>query len=426
MKKLNSTGSRVPVFSGDFWGKLKKKAQRRQLGMYQGFLKEAMCFYNKSVGEYRQLHKIAEKGLQLPKTLFFVKERLREMGADYFDCSGGVVTVLGQGEGCVLLRADMDALPMREETDLEYRSDNGNMHACGHDMHTAMLISAARLIMSRERELSGRVALCFQPGEETLEGAKGMIEDGLLEQVRPSAAVMIHVLTGCDYKTGTVIIPPEGVGAAGADFFRVTVKGFGCHGASPHLGRDPILCASHIICALSEIMSREILVSGEAMSVGHIRAGDAANAIPDTAVFSGTLRSYNEDTRAFIKERLVSVCGGIASALRCEAVVDFTSGCPSFLNASELVNACAEIFGEAKPPCVVLPKGTRGGGSEDFSYVSRRVPSVMLALAAGERARGYTEPLHSPKASFDEAALPFGAAAYASAAISLLKKPSGS
>jgi len=391
--------------------------------MFSEMLREARGLYPNLINDRRSLHGFAEVGADLPKTVAFCKERLKEIGIPSKECAGGLIATVGRGERCVLLRADMDALPVREETGLPFAAVNGNMHACGHDMHTAMLLSAAELLHRHEDRLSGSVRLCFQPGEETLSGAKSMIDNGLLDFPTPIAALMIHVIIGCDYKTGAIIIPPEGVGATGADYFSVTVKGEGCHGATPHLGSDPIVCASHMISALSSLVQRELSPdSGAVLTVGTVKAGDAPNAIPDLLVFKGSLRSCGEDDRKLLKERLFILCRDIADAFRCKASVDFFAGTPSFFNNGDLVSSCQRLFEKAEAGCIIIPERARGGASEDFSYVSRIVPSIMLAVSAGERACGYTEPLHSPYAVFDEDALAFGTAAYAAFAIEALNK----
>jgi len=372
--------------------------------------------------DYRYLHRIAEVGECLPRTAEYVKDRLRPLGYSPTDVGGGIVATVGKGERCILLRADMDALPIREETGLEFASVSSSMHACGHDMHTAMLLGAAKLLKAREGELSATVKLCFQPGEETLSGAKRMIDGGLLRDPVPDAAVMLHVLTGVSHKTGTLIIPPSGVGASGADFFRITVRGEGCHGATPHLGRDPIPALSNIITVLSSLTARELPAeSAEVLTVGRITAGDSANAIPDSAVALGTLRSYDDENREYLKKRLFEVCKGVSEAFRCNGCVEITSSAPSFVNSEKLRHALCGIFRTAVPCPFIVPNGTRGGGSEDFAYVSREVPSIMLCLAAGGESDGYAHPLHSPKAMFDERALPFGIAVYTAAAIELPK-----
>lgn len=385
---------------------------------YTDVLNKACALKEEIKNDYRQLHKMAEAGLELPNTLEYCKEKLCNMGYSPKQIAGGLLSTVGEGEECILLRADMDALPISEESGLEYSAKNGNMHACGHDMHTAMLLGAARLLKESERELSRCVKLCFQPGEETLSGAKRMINAGLLESPRVDSAVMLHVLTGCDFKTGTVVIPSAGVGASGTDFFKVEIKGEGCHGSTPYLGRDPLASAVSALQTLSGLVSREVKGGeGDVLTVGSINAGEAANAIPDRAAFFGTLRSYSDENRAFIKERLYEICSLTASAYRCRACVTFTAGSPSFVNDGELREKAKRVLCEAEIVPYIVPEGMKGGGSEDFSYVSRLVPSLMLCLGAGERAAGYTEPLHSPRARFDTEALPYGTAVLASMAL---------
>lgn len=388
--------------------------------MYKKILARARELEDEMSKEYRHLHKIAEQGLDLPKTVAYCRERLLACGYTPVDCGGGLVATIGEGEGGILLRADMDALPIREESGLFFAADNGNMHACGHDMHTVMLLYAARLLREFKGELKVKAKLCFQPGEELLKGAERMINAGLLSDPEPQCAVMLHVLTATEHRTGTIVIPPEGIGASGADFFRVTVRGKGCHGSQPHLGRDPIHCASHMVIALSSLVARELPTGGgEVLSIGKINGGDAANAIADAVAFEGTLRSYDDERRKYIKERLYRICNGISDTFGCRGSVDVYSGCPSFINDKGLVGYAKEIFSDTEPQPVIVPEGSRGGGSEDFAFVSRLVPSIMLALCAGEKSEGYTAPLHSPNARFDEKALPYGAAALASMALGM-------
>lgn len=385
---------------------------------YSDVLKKAFDLKDELEKDYRQLHKFAETGLELPRTIEYCKKRLSDMGYSTAQTAGGLVTCVGQGDTCMLLRADMDALPIREESGVEYSSENGNMHACGHDMHTAMLLAAARLLKESERELSLSVKLCFQPGEETLSGAKRMINAGLLEEPRVDCAVMLHVLTGCEFETGTVVIPSAGVGASGTDFFSVEIKGEGCHGSTPYMGKDPVSAAVAILQSLSSLVSREVKGGeGDVLTVGSINAGESANVIPDSAVFCGSLRSYKDENRDHIKERLYEICTLTAAAHRCTANVSFTAGAPSFINDTQLREKAKRILEGAKPSPYIVPEGMKGGGSEDFAYVSRLVPSLMLCLGAGERKKGYTEPLHSKGARFDTDALPYGTAVLASMAL---------
>ncbi len=380
----------------------------------------------REMGEYlkkarRTLHGFAETGFDLVQTRAYVKEELQKAGLKPVDCGkSGVVALVGSGKKTFLLRADMDALPVKEESGEQFSAQNGHMHACGHDLHTAMLLGAAKLLKAHEKELAGTVKLMFQPAEELLEGAKDMINSGVLEGPAPDAALMIHVMTGVPLPAGTVVIAAPGASAPAADFFQIEIRGKGCHGAMPHTGIDPVNVGAHIILALQELHARE-LAMGEraALTVGGFSTDGAANVIPDKAVLSGTLRAFDEKTREFLKGRLNEIAFHTAQAFRAEAEVIFTSGCPALVNDEALV-ACAkaylnDLLGEksvfsAEDHALGAQDAS---GSEDFAYISQKVPSLMLALGAGERERGYLYPLHHPKVRFDESALAVGCAALA-------------
>lgn len=409
------------VFKGRNGGIILRKDKNGESGMYGEFLSTARKKTEKYVKIYRQLHKNPEQNMHLPNTLKLCKDHLCALGYAPKELGGGIVATVGRGERCILLRADMDALPVKEESGLDYASDNGMMHACGHDMHTVMLLLAAEILKEREKDLSCTVKLCFQAGEETLTGARTMIEKGLLNDPAPDFGIMIHVLAATDFETGTVIVPPSGVGAAGVDFFRITVNGKGCHGSTPHLGRDPIMAISAVVTALGGICSRELPSGGgDVLTLGQIKVGDSPNVIPEKGEIFGSLRSYEDEHREFLKERLSSVCENIAKAYRCEGKAEYLSGAPSFINDKELTKCAAEVFAsELSHKCVVLTEG-KGGGSEDFAYVSREIPSLMLCISAGSKEEGYTQPLHSPRVRFNEDTIPYGAAAYALAAFELV------
>ena len=381
--------------------------------------------YEQEIIENRRfLHAHAETGFALTQTVAFVKQKLQEMGYTPQDCGkSGVVATIGKsdGRGAFLLRADMDALPIREKTGLTFACKTGAMHACGHDMHTAMLLGAARILKENERKLTGQIKLLFQPAEEKLEGAKNMIEAGVLTAPRVRGAAMLHVLTNIPLSCGTLVVSSAGVTAPAADYFSVEVQGKACHGSSPQNGVDALLCAAHIVLALQGISAREISVASPAvLTVGKLSAGVAGNAIADFASMQGTLRAFDEDVRAQVKKRLQEISLGIAKSFRAKANVRFESGCPSLLNDKEVSKnaerALRQLLGEKSVfTSAELGGGVaqRNGGSEDFAYISREVPSVMIALAAGNSDEGYAYPLHHPKVQFDERALVVGAAAYA-------------
>lgn len=382
--------------------------------------------------ERRRLHTIAETGFELSQTLMVVEESLRAAGIRSTGCGKAGLTALigGKRPGkTVLLRADMDALPIAEESGLPFAAHNGNMHACGHDMHTAMLLGAARLLKRREADIPGSVKLMFQGAEEILAGAKDMMENGVLENPRPDAAFMLHVMTGRNVECGTLIVPPPGLSAPASDFFDIRVRGKGCHGAAPEDGIDALYAAAQILLALQGIQARELpAFSGAVLSIGTFHGGDAPNAIAGAALLQGTLRSYTDEHQGFLKERLVQLAQGTASALRAGAQVEFTQSCPAFLNDAKLCEAAKKSLASFAPGVAVLDAaqwaengGKRGGGSEDFACISREIPTLVLSLAAGDSREGYAYPLHHPKVRFDEATLPVGAAAYAQLALGYLQ-----
>lgn len=378
------------------------------------------------------LHTHAETGFDLTETKPYVKSTLTEMGYTVQECGkAGLVTTVGKPGGKVLLlRADMDALPIAEEADVDFACKNGRMHACGHDMHTAMLLGAAKILKAHESELDGMVKLMFQPAEEIFEGSKDMIASGVLENPRPDAALMIHVAAGMPLPAGTVVVSAPGVSAPAADYFTIRVHGKGCHGSAPQNGIDPLTAAAHILIALQEIHARELSASDEAvLTIGTFHAGEAGNVIPDTATMGGTIRTYDEKTRAYLKERMTAIAKNVAEAFRASAEVSFGSGCPTLVNDKDLSEKVTgylkDLLGANRAFTTAELSGgkpARGGGSEDFAYVSHEVPSLMLALAAGEPSKGYHYPQHHPKVKFDESVLSTGAAVFVDCAIQYMKE----
>lgn len=394
-------------------------------------LAEAKNLQDDIIQHRRWLHAHAETGFALLETKAYVKNALEEMGYSVLECGkAGLTTTVGTPGGKVLmLRADMDALPIAEETGLPYASTNGKMHACGHDLHTAMLLGAAKLLKAHEAELSGQIKFMFQPAEEIFEGSLDMIRNGVLENPKPDAAIMIHVSAGIPLPSGTVIVSSPGVSAPAADYFSIQVQGKGCHGSAPQNGIDPLTAAAHILIALQEIMAREIASSEEAvLTIGSFHGGDVGNVIPDCAVLSGTIRTYDEQIRSFLKQRLTEIAQGIAASFRATATVSFGSCCPTLVNNKALSENVTEILKDLLGNGTVFTtaqlgggKPQRGGGSEDFAYITQEIPSVMLALAAGEPSKGYCYPQHHPKVTFDEEVLSIGAAVFAGIADSWLQ-----
>lgn len=395
-------------------------------------LQEASALQDEIRSHRLWLHTHAETGFDLTETKPYVKSTLTEMGYTVQECGkAGLVTTVGKPGGKVLLlRADMDALPIAEEADVDFACKNGRMHACGHDMHTAMLLGAAKILKAHESELDGMVKLMLQPAEEIFEGSKDMIASGVLENPRPDAALMIHVAAGMPLPAGTVVVSAPGVSAPAADYFTIRVHGKGCHGSAPQNGIDPLTAAAHILIALQEIHARELSASDEAvLTIGTFHAGEAGNVIPDTATMGGTIRTYDEKTRAYLKERMTAIAQSIAEAFRASAEVSFGSGCPTLVNDKDLSEKVTgylkDLLGANRAFTTAELSGgkpARGGGSEDFAYVSHEVPSLMLALAAGEPSKGYPYPQHHPKVKFDESVLSTGAAVFVDCAINYLRE----
>lgn len=381
----------------------------------------------------RRLHQYPEVGFELPKTKALVKKELEEMGYTPKELgrAGIVAAAGGKKPGkTILLRADMDALPLQEEADVEYRSKNeGKMHGCGHDMHTAMLLGAAKLLKDHEDEINGTVKLEFQPAEEIFQGSPDMIKSGLLEDPKVDAAAMIHVNAGMPLPSGTVIVAGGGITSTSCEQYHITVKGKGGHGSTPHEAIDPITAAAHIHIALQEINSREL--EGNQFGIfttGRFEAGKASNVIPDTAEMWGTIRTTDPENAVgeLIKNRMVQISSGIGSAFRCEVTAEFYDFCPCMVIDPQLsadtLRYMRDIFGSAVIDMAEVFGDKAGGGSEDFAFVSHLVPTVSMFLAAGSSRDGYVFGQHHPKVKFDDSVLYRGSAAYVQTALRWLNE----
>lgn len=377
----------------------------------------------------RSIHQNPGVGFDTAHTLSIIENELSKAGYTPKRCGrAGITATLGKGEPVFMLRADIDALAISEEAELDFAATNGNMHACGHDMHTTMLLGAAMLLKNHENKLCGTVKFMFQSAEELLEGASDMIRSGVLEDPTVDEAFMIHVMTGLPLDTGTVIVSDPGVGAPAAEMFEITVSGRGTHGSMPEKGVDPVLASSHIVCAVSEINAREIAFGDPcAITFGMFKAGDSANVIPDKAVLKGSLRASASETYTRIKRRLSEIAEAIGTAFRADVSIKFEGGCPALVNDEELSEGIYKALKENLSASKVYTAGefkkagNSSSGSEDFAYISAKVPSLMVAVAAGDSRKGYKYPLHHPKVTFDENALATGAAVYTLAALDRLK-----
>ncbi len=306
----------------------------------------------------------------------------------------------------IALRADIDALPMTEETHLPFQSKNpGVFHGCGHDAHTAMLLGAAQILAGMKNELCGNVVFIFQPAEETGQGAQKMVAEGVLEKV--NAVFGIHVDASCP--SGTLRYKAGPVMAAG-DFFDVKISGKGGHGGMPQAAIDPIAIASQAICAVQTIVSREVdPLESAVVSICKIQAGGAYNIIPDFATFGGTLRSHNPELREYLPKRVEEIIRGVAAAMRGSCEFTLHRRFPATANDEKMTSFVVEIAREILGAEKIFPK-TPVMGSEDFSFYLEKVPGTFVFLGAKNEEKGIVYPGHHPKFDLDEDTLPFGTA----------------
>ena len=341
-------------------------------------------------------------------------------------CSSVVAVLEGERPGpTVLLRGDMDALPLTEQTGLGYASKiEGSMHACGHDTHTAMLASTARVLAQRRDLLAGRVLMMFQPGEEAEHGARHMISEGLLDAAgpagTPSRAYALHI--SATMPSGSIQTRPGAIMGA-ADVLRVMVHGRGGHASAPHDALDPVPAAAAMVGALQTMLTRRINASEPAvLTIAYLRAGTTSNVIPDSAYLEGTLRTLSEQTRTYLHDQLRQVCRHTAAAYGCSARVEIEAGYPITVNdvdaAATVDRLAAEVLGGDRVTPMVGPIL----GSEDFSYVLNRVPGALAFLGGCPPHLNPDDaaPNHSGRVVFDEAAMVDGVAMYAAFALDAL------
>ncbi|MBD9241104.1 MAG: amidohydrolase [Ruminococcaceae bacterium] len=371
----------------------------------------------------RTIHRNPEIGFDLPETRALVKQALTEMGYQPQDCGKAGILALAGGKRpgkTILLRGDMDALPIFEESGEVFASEiPGRMHGCGHDMHTAMMLGAAQLLKAHEDELEGTVKLEFQPAEEIFQGSPDMLAHGLLEDPHVDAAVMFHVLGGMPLPLGEVLVPGGGITMASCEQYHIVVHGKGGHGSMPENCIDPITAAAHIHIALQEINARELSQNDfGVLTTGRFAAGAASNVIPDTAEMWGTIRTTDPENKsgALIKQRMTEIAQGVAAAFRCTAEVMFSDFCPCMVVdetlSKDAFGYLSEMLGQGVMDMTALTGGKPGGGSEDFAFVSHEVPTVSLFLACGGPAQGCRYSQHHPKVRFDDSVLYKGSAAY--------------
>lgn len=371
----------------------------------------------------RKIHHNPETGTHLPQTAALVADRLKAFGYEprRIGDSGIVADLEGGRPGkTILLRADMDALPGTEQSDCDFRSENGRMHACGHDLHTAMLLGAARLLMDNRERLCGRVRLVFQPDEEGFTGAKSMLAAGVLKSPDADAGLALHVHSGTP--TG-MILCGKGVCMAGCTLFRIEIRGKGCHGAMPETGVDPLNIAAHIHLSLQEIVAREISgLTPAVVTVGKLIGGEAPNMIPQQVLMEGSIRTADRAVAEQIFQRIRTISEGTAALFGGFATVTELASAPPLINDPTLSDRMAGYAKELGRPVYVHEN--IGMGSEDFASYTYEIPCTYLLIGAGssEEDSRYGKPMHNPSVFFNEDILPLGAALYSHCALRWLEE----
>ena len=388
-------------------------------------LEDARSIADRITALRRAVHAEPELGLETPKTLAKVRAELADLPLEWREgpsCTGAVA-VLNKGKTgrSVLLRGDMDALPMPEETGLPFASTvPGRMHACGHDTHTAMLAGAARILADRAKILRGEVRFMFQPGEEGYHGARFMIDDGLLDPL-PDAAFALHIMPNAQHGT---IGSRVGTLLASADMLEIAVVGRGGHASMPHDTRDPVPVACEIVMALQAMVTRRFKATeAVVVTVTQIDAGTAHNVIPDHARLKGTIRTLSPEARQAVWSAIRTLAENIAQAHECDADVTITQGFPPTVNDARAV-ALAEAVATSLPHGEYLDLPAPIMGAEDFSYVLEKVPGMMAFLGVSKSGADLQQccGIHSSRMMVDETVLPRGAAFLAGCATRFLER----
>jgi amidohydrolase len=387
---------------------------------------EALEMFEYTRNLRRDFHRHPELGFEEVRTAGIVARELKELGIEVTTgiAKTGVIGIIeGRKPGPVILvRVDMDALPITEETGAEYSSTNSKiMHACGHDGHTAMGITAAHLLMKHQDEIEGTVKLVFQPAEEGLGGAKLMVKEGVLNNPKPDYSIAIHLWNENPFG---YVGAHSGPVFAGAESFSIKINGVGAHAAIPHLGIDPIVATSQIIIALQSVVSRNVPpLESAVLSITSIHGGIAFNIIPPNVEIKGTIRTYSKEVRDRVLKRMDAIVMGISKSMECEAEIDLREITPVVNNDEELSRIVQNVVSEMLPNEKMV-EDARTMGSEDMAYMMDDIPGCYFIVGSNNSEKGLTFGHHHPKFDFDERALPKGSALLAGAAIKILKENS--
>jgi len=371
----------------------------------------------------RTLHRRPELGLEEERTADFIETRLEEMGVERERRGTAVVGIVrGARPGrTVALRADIDALPIREETGAEYASEvDGVMHACGHDAHTTILLGAARWFAERRSELAGNVKLLFQPAEETVGGAATMIAEGCLEDPRVDYVLGLHVMPYLP--VGRVETRKGALNGSSTDL-RVVVRGLGCHAAYPERGVDAVMIAAQVVTALHTLVSRSVSpLESAVLTIGAIQGGTASNVVADEVTMRATLRTASDEVRDLLVDKARAIVEGVPAALGGSGSLGVAYGYAALVNDPDVVDVVAAAAEDILCPGNLEWKERPSMGVEDFSFFCKERPGAFYHLGCGNAGRGISAPLHSSTFDIDEDCLPLGVAMQVSCALRLLER----
>jgi amidohydrolase len=387
------------------------------------FAKEAESLFEFTQAMRRDFHRHPELGFQEVRTAGIVANELSKEGIEFTTgiAKTGVVALIegGQPGPVVLLRFDMDALPIIEETGAEYASQNpGVMHACGHDGHTAIGLTVAKILNNHRKEWAGTVKLVFQPAEEGLGGADRMVAAGVLEDPKPDLTLTLHLWNEKPF--GWLGITSGPVMAA-SEAFHLRISGKGGHGAAPHLAIDPILTSAQIITALQSIVSRNVPpLQSAVLSVTSVQGGHATNVIPPYVDLKGTIRSYEPAIRSLIIQRFQQIVTGVAQTMGCQADIQMKRISPAVVNNPEITRRVEQVARQLLPDSMI-DTDERTMGSEDMAYMMEQIPGSYFFVGSANAEKGLNAAHHHPRFDFDESALPRAAALMTAAAVEFLK-----
>lgn len=388
------------------------------------FLDEALKDKNEIIELRRDFHRHPELGFQEVRTSKIVADRLRSLGLEVTTgvAKTGVVAMLNGAarSPVILLRFDMDALPIQEQNDVDYVSEHpGKMHACGHDGHVAIGLSVAKLLAAKGEQLPGTIKFVFQPAEEGDGGAKQMVAEGVLENPKPDFVMGVHVWNEKPVGEYALTVGPV---MAGGDIFSVKVMGKGGHGAAPHKCVDPLAAATQIITALQTIMARNVNpLESAVLSVCTMNAGSAFNIIPHEVTFSGTIRTFKPQVFARVTERFNDIVQNIATAMNCDVDIRIERVTYPVVNDAEMVRVMSEVTQQVDKDAVI-DSAHQTMGSEDFSYLMQDIPGCFIFVGSSNPGKSLDFGHHHPKFDFDEDCLPYAAAILAEGTLRLLEK----